>query len=219
MQNEKDWELFFDNYKKWIMHYAVIAEMYKIPILCIGNELVKTTITHNDQWLELINKIRGIYSGKLTYGANWGEEFEKIKFWDKLDYIGISEYYPLSKKENPSDKELFDGANRIIAKITEVQKKFNKPVIFTEVGFRSSQYPWMTSHEKETRKSINLQNQARSYRAVLKTAYGKKWLVGMYWWKWPSYLSDGGDPQNDLYTPHNKPAEDVLKQWYSIKWN
>lgn len=219
MQNEKDWELFFDNYKKWIMHYAVIAEMYKIPLLCIGNELVKTTITHNDQWLELINKIRGIYSGKLTYGANWGEEFEKIKFWDKLDYIGISEYYPLSKKENPSDKELFDGANRIIAKITEVQKKFNKPVIFTEVGFRSSQYPWMTSHEKETRKSINLQNQARSYRAVLKTAYGKKWLIGMYWWKWPSYLSDGGDPQNDLYTPHNKPAEDVLKQWYSIKWN
>jgi len=219
MQNEKDWKLFFKNYKNWIMHYAVIAEMYKIPMLCIGNELLKTTTTHNAEWVELIKNIRSIYSGKLTYGANWGEEFESIKFWDYLDYIGISEYYPLSTKENPTDTELFDGAKKIISKIASVQKKYNKPVIFTEVGFRSSKYPWMTSFEKETIKEANYQNQARSYRAILKAAHGTKWLAGMYWWKWPSYLQDGGDPQNDFYTPYNKPAEDVLRQWYSIKWN
>ena len=219
MQNEKDWKLFFNNYKNWIMHYAVIAEMYKIPLLCIGNELVKTTITHNTEWVELINEIRSIYKGKLTYGANWGEEFEKIKFWGHLDYIGISEYYPLSKKENPSDKELFEGAKKIISKIALIQNKYNRPVIFTEVGFRSSEHSWMTSYEKKTRKNSNNQSQARSYAALLKAAHGTKWLTGMYWWKWPSYLQDGGDPQNDLYTPHNKPAEKVLKQWYSIKWN
>jgi len=219
MQNEKDWELFFKYYKNWIIHYAVIAEMYKIPLLCIGNELVKTTITHNENWIKLIEEIRSIYSGKITYGANWGEEFEKIKFWDHLDYIGISEYYPLSKKENPTDKELYDGAKKIISKIEAVQKQFNKPVIFTEVGFRSSKFPWMTSHEKETRKRPNFLNQARSYKAILKAAHGIKWLKGMYWWKWPSYLQEGGDPQNDLYTPHNKPAEEVLHRWYSIKWN
>lgn len=218
MQNKKDWKIFFKDYTRWIMHYALLAEMYKIPLLSIGNELAKTTLTHNDEWVNLIDEIRSVYSGKLTYGANWGEEFEKIKFWDKLDYIGISEYYPLSKKENPSDKELLDGANKIISKIAKVQKIYGKPVIFTEVGFKSSQFPWMTSYEKETRKNPSVQNQARSYRAILKASYGIKWLAGMYWWKWPSYLSDGGDPQNDLYTPLNKPAEDVLKQWYSIKW-
>ena len=217
MTSEKDWNEFFYNYKNWIVHYAMIAEMYKIPILCIGNEMVKTTINRNDDWLKLIEEIRSIYSGKITYGANWGEEFENIKFWDKLDFIGVSEYYPLSQKNNPTDEELYLGAENIIKKISVIHKKYNKPVIFTEVGFRSSEKPWLTANEKETRTVENEQNQARCYQAILRASENVDWLKGMYWWKWPSYLQEGGDPQNDLYTPHNKFAESVLRNWYNNK--
>ncbi|MEO8398582.1 MAG: hypothetical protein ABI550_02075 [Ignavibacteriaceae bacterium] len=219
MDSEKDWDNFFDNYYKWILHYSILSEMYKIPLLVIGNEMTQTTIGHEKKWVELIHRLRKIYSGKITYGANWGNEFEKINFWNELDYIGISEYYPLSTKENPTDEELKKGAGEILKKIEEVQKKYNMKVIFTEVGFRSSPQAWKTTYEKESRIDNDQQSQARAYDAVFNASYNKHWLAGMYWWKWPSYLNFVGHAQNDLYTPNNKSAEEVVKKWYSKSWN
>ena len=218
MTNEHDWKLFFHNYYNWISHYAMIAEMYKIPILCIGNELAGATSRHRKEWIKMINRIRKLYDGKITYGANWSNEFDKIKFWNYLDYIGISEYYPLSKKNKPTNVDLKNGASSICNKISKVHQEYDKPVIFTEVGFRSSAQPWKTSFEGKERDSVNLKNQARCYNALLDECYNKKWLAGMYWWKWPSYLNWGIDSLNPGYTPINKPAQRVVQKWYEKAW-
>ena len=50
-----------------------------------------------------------MYSGKLTFGANWYLEYEDVTFWDDLDYIGIQAYFPLTKKENQGVDELVKG--------------------------------------------------------------------------------------------------------------
>ncbi|MFB3057398.1 MAG: hypothetical protein ACE1ZQ_09595, partial [Ignavibacteriaceae bacterium] len=144
MSSKEEWDKFIDSYYRWIRHYAIISEMYNIPILCVGNELSKATLQNEDKWIAMFNKLRKIYSGKLVYGANWGNEFEKLTFWNHLDYIGISNYYPLSKDLNPTDEELFEGADKMLDKIEEVQRKYNKQVIFTEAGFRSSTSPWQS---------------------------------------------------------------------------
>jgi exo-beta-1,3-glucanase (GH17 family) len=167
----------------------------------------------------MVTRIRKIYNGKIVYGPNWSNEFSKLTFWKYFDYIGLSEYFPISDKNNPTDEELFQGAESVMKEIHSVQKKYNKPIIFTEVGFRSTGEPWKTALENKTKNETNLQNQARCYNALLKAAYHKKWLAGMYWWKWPSYLSFGGSPANEHYTPNNKPAEEVVKKWYSKSWN
>ncbi len=219
MKNRKDWRKFFYYYFNWIEHYTMLAEMYKIPILCIGNELADATVGHEKEWIKMIKKIRKLYDGKLVYGANWSREFEQVTFWKYLDYMGISEYFPLSDKNNPTDEQLYKGAKTAMEKIQSVERKYNKPVIFTEVGFRSTGEPWKTALEKGTRNEVNLLSQRRCYRALFKAAYGQKWLAGMYWWKWPSYLSYGGSPENIHYTPNNKPAEKVVKKWYSKNWN
>ncbi len=220
MKSPEDWKTFFHNYYNWIIHYAMISEIYKIPILCIGNELSQTTEEHQNDWINLIAKIRKLYSGKIVYAANWGGEFEKINFWDKLDYIGLSEYYPLSDKNNPSNEDLLNGAEKIMKRIEAVSKKYNKPVIFTEAGFRSSLEPWKTAQEGETKDSINYQNQSRCYNAVFQAVYNQKWLTGIYWWKWPSYLSFKGRffEGGDLYPPNGKPVEKIIADWYSKKW-
>ncbi len=218
MLNKKDWGIFFQDYKNWIIHYAMIAEIYKIPILCVGNELAGATVGHENEWVKLVKQIRKIYDGKITYGANWSNEFEELKFWDQFDYIGISEYYPLSKKVNPTNKELEDGAIIIAKKIEEISTRFNKHVLFTEVGFRSSDRSWQTALEGESRNSVNLQSQKRCYNTLFRAMYKKHWLAGMYWWKWPSSLYIDSDSQNSLYTPLNKPSEEVIKYWYSKHW-
>ena len=219
MTNKNDWQKFFHYYFNWISHYAMLAEMYKIPILCIGNELSKATVGHEEDWIKIVKKIRKIYSGKIVYGPNWSSEFSKLTFWKYFDYIGLSEYFPLSDKDNPTDEELFKGAQKVMKKIHSIQKKYNKSIIFTEVGFRSTGEPWKTAFESNTKNETNLQNQARCYNALFKAAYSQNWIAGMYWWKWPSYLTYGGSPENKHYTPNNKPAEEVVKRWYSKIWN
>lgn len=218
MKSEKDWDLFFKYYERWIMHYAMFAEMYRVPLFVIGNELSKASVNHEKKWIELAEKIRKIYRGKIIYSPNWGEEFENLTFWNHFDYIGLSEYYPISSNDNPTDDELFNGARQVVERISQVQKKFNKPVIFTESGFRASTTPWKTALEKEGRDQLNLNNQARCYEALYKALQHKDWLKGIYWWKWPSYLEYKGYTFGegfDLYSPNNDETEKVIKQFFN----
>lgn len=218
MKNEDDWRKFFKDYYRWIRHYAILTEMYKIPALCIGNEMSQTTIGHEKEWINIINNLRKLYDGKLTYGANWDEEFKKITFWNKLDYIGVSQYFPLSAKKNPSNKELLSGADSVISVIDEIHKKYDKPVLFTEAGYRDSKSPWETALEQNPQFDSTGVEQARAYNAMLQASYNKKWLSGIFWWKWPSNLDYRNYFGRDLYVPPGKQAQVVIKKWYNKRW-
>ncbi|MEM6771831.1 MAG: hypothetical protein AAF597_14705, partial [Bacteroidota bacterium] len=55
---EEEWATFFDNYTYWILHYALLAERENIDALCLGTELVRTTLTHPERWREIITQVR-----------------------------------------------------------------------------------------------------------------------------------------------------------------
>lgn len=93
------------NYEKFIVHYAELAEKNKIEIFCVGTELHKT-IYKEKEWRSVIAKVKSVYKGKLTYAANFHEEYQQIKFWDALDYIGVQAYFSLTQSENHSLEEL-----------------------------------------------------------------------------------------------------------------
>jgi len=46
-------------------------------------------------WRRLIAETRDVYSGPILYGANF-DQFEQVGFWDALDGIAVSAYFPLS---------------------------------------------------------------------------------------------------------------------------
>mgnify|MGYP002023360185 CR=1 FL=1 len=87
-------------------------------------------------WRQLIGEVRKVYDGKLTYAANWYEDFEKITFWDELAFIGVPAYFPLSDKQQPSVEELKLGWETHLDAIEKVHRQFKKPVLCTEVGYR-----------------------------------------------------------------------------------
>jgi hypothetical protein len=89
-----------------------------------------------DKWSQLIKKIKKSTS-KLTYAANW-DDFDKVPFWNELDYIGIDAYFPLSNATTPSVLELNDAWQQHIKKIEKLQTKTNKKILFTEFGYRNS---------------------------------------------------------------------------------
>lgn len=213
MESENDWNSFFDYYYRWIRHYALIAEIYQMDLLCLGVELSEATKEHPEKWKTLLHKIRGIYSGKITYAANWGHEFEELAFATELDYIGINCYYPLSKKKQPNKAELTKGFKRIAQKIKQNSIKTGKPILFTEIGFRSIQAPWIQPHEAHKGQPISQKDQALCYEIALKELEKQPWCVGIFWWKWPSYLNHR-NVGNSGFTPNRKQAARIFKQFH-----
>lgn len=214
MHTANDWKLWFANYKKFILHYAELAEAQRIEIFCIGTELSKTTI-YDQEWRLLIQEIRKIYSGKLTYAANFHDEYEHIKFWDALDYIGIQAYFSLSQNNNPSAEELTASWNTHLQSIEKIHTRFQKPVLFTEIGYRSTQdaaiEPWKWPQENRNAASSE-ETQAACYKAFFNAAWKKEWLAGVYFWKW--YPQGGHSLKEIDFTPQGKSAEKILFDYF-----
>ncbi|MFH1239082.1 MAG: hypothetical protein V1653_03110, partial [bacterium] len=214
---ENDWQAWFDSYTEFIVHYAQIAQEEKVEMLCIGTELTAVATLRPDLWKEkVIKSVRQIYEGPLTYAANWYEEYTAVKFWDALDYAGLDPYFPLSDKDKPTFEEIKKGWESHVAEIEKWQASISKPVIFTEIGYRSStgaaKEPW----EHMPGKEVDLQQQADCYEALFETFWDKPWLRGVYWWEWGVSIKSGGE-SNRGFTPQNKPAEQVLTEWYKKK--
>lgn len=221
MQSEQDWQKWFGNYRRFILHYATFAEAHNIPILCIGTELQTTAVQREPDWRQLIAEIRRVYSGQLTYAANWYEAFEAIQFWDALDFIGIQAYFPLTQETQPSLEALKAGWRSHLSAIEKVQKRYQKPVLFTELGYRSTEDAAIAPWEWPTDSEVNptqlatdsgLATQANCYEAFFQTVWQQDWFAGAYIWKWFPTLESQRVGRG--FTPQNKPAEEVLQQWY-----
>lgn len=216
MQNAHDWDLFFDYYQDWIMHYAMLAEAYDIEMFCIGVEFQDASLSEHNRWDELFDHVRTVYSGKITYAANWGAEFESVTFWDKLDYISVNCYYPLSNKKDATDAELLAGFEKNLDKIEAVQQQYKKPVLFTEIGFKSIEAPWIQPHMDDDDQAFNEISQQRCYKIMQEAMADEPWIAGVYLWKWPSFMDFSNDYKKD-FTPCGKAAESTVKEWFSGK--
>jgi hypothetical protein len=48
----------------------------------------------SNEWKELIADARTVFSGRMTYAANFDEYFD-VSWWRYLDMVGINAYFPL----------------------------------------------------------------------------------------------------------------------------
>ena len=92
-------------------------------------------------------------------------------------------------------------------------RTYGKPLMFTEIGYGSVAGANMAPATTDGG-SLDLQEQANAYEAALATFWGKPWMAGMYWWDWSVDPNKGGSGDSS-FTPHNKPAEAVLKSYYT----
>ncbi|MEW6171345.1 MAG: hypothetical protein AB1472_07315 [Candidatus Omnitrophota bacterium] len=211
--DDTGWEAWFKNYQDFLMHYIEIANKENIEMFCLGTELSSTTINQPERWKKMIQNIRAVYKGQLTYAANWYKEYDEILFWDMLDYAGIDAYFPLIEKDKPTKEELITAWEPWLKQVEKWQAKINKPVIFSEIGYKSSinsaDKPW----EHMPGREVDLQLQADCYEVIFELFWNKPWFYGVYWWYWGASPKIGG-AANRQFTPQNKPAEDVLKKWY-----
>ena len=214
MDSEEKWTILEQSYSEFIFTYAKAAQEINADILCIGTELEKFVKNRPKYWQKLIIEIRKIYKGKLTYAANW-DEFKRVPFWGQIDLIGVDAYFPLSEKKLPTVQELEIGWKPHKKEIIEIQKQFNKPILFTEFGYRSVDFnavkPW-ESDRVEGR--VNLQAQVNGLQAIHNQFWKEDWFAGGFVWKWFHRHDEVGGLKNNRFTPQNKPAEELIRILY-----
>ena len=117
----------------------------------------------------------------------------------------------LGAERVPLVKALEQGWEEHLEAIERIHGKFQRPVIITEVGYRSTidaaVRPWeWESRDTEATSEEQLQTQANCYEAFLKAFWKKDFFAGVYFWKWYSNYRDAGGPEDRNFTPQNKPA-------------
>jgi len=213
-QTEKKWRAWLDSYLKFISRYARIAREEQAEIFCVGTELSFASMKEEMWKNDIIPAVRKLYPGKITYAANW-DEYDRIEFWDDLDYAGINAYFSLSKKSNPAYGELKEGWKKWLGDIEKWQARVGKPVLFTEAGYCSADSAARKPWEEGRAGKANLRLQADCYKALFETFWHKSWFFGIYWWSWSTYPGSGGEWHRG-FTPQNKLALNYLKKWYGM---
>ena len=215
MDTEEKWKILESSYEQFILMYAKAAQEVKADIFCIGTELEKFVANRPEYWASLIQKIKKIYKGKLTYAANW-DEFKRVSFWNQLDYIGVDAYFPLSEEKTPSVSQYEKGWSKHKAEIKKIQSKYRKQILFTEYGYRSVDFsgkePW---DSKRVEGSVNLEAQKNGLQAIYNQFWKEKWFAGGFLWKWFHRHNRVGGENNNRFTPQNKPAEELMKKLYA----
>ncbi len=215
--NPPNWDDWFEQYRRFLRHFAEIAEANRVEVFMVGSELVSTE-KYKDRWREVIREIRRVYSGRLSYSANW-DHYKVIDFWDDLDLVGMTSYYKLSNDPNPDLETLRKAWQPIKKGLLRWQAEIGKPLLFTEVGWCSQEgasiESWNYYHKQKATKNGH-EEQRRCYRAFMDTWADVIWkeppvVGGVIWWEW---TDTPGGPEDFNYIPKNKPAEIELRNWF-----
>ncbi len=208
-ERKERFDRWFEDYRRWMLHFARFAEVHRFDVLVIGNELAGLTV-HEGAWRSLIEQVRRVYRGPLTYAAHWETELGRIAFWDDLDWIGVNFYFPIAAEgaDLAADSPQIHQAAETIARIRD---RYAKPVLFTEVGFpalaTAAARPW-----EENASALDAELQAHCYSLWLERFARQPGVEGMFWWKWPSH--GRGSPFDSSHSPLGKPSMRILQEWY-----
>lgn len=216
-EHEADWENWERDYEAYILPMATMAEEKGVELLCFATEIKIGAVKREAFWRALITKIRERYSGKLVYAANW-DNYERIPFWDALDYVGINAYFPLLADDTPKVKDLKKAWQATAKRMQTFQRSIKRPILFTEFGYLAvdgcAYNTWELERKMRTM-PLNEQAQANALEALFQVFSAQDWWHGGFLWKWYPNLEGESARKKMDYTPQGKKGEQTLQRWYN----
>ena len=199
----EDWRVWFERYRAALLPIARLAAEEGAQALSIGTELKKTT--QRPEWRDIIDAVRPMFPGLLTYSAHNIEEAETVPFWARLDWIGVTLYPPLGEDGDRNGRR---AAMSVAAgRLDALSEREGKPVVVTEIGLRSAQgaarKPWESAEERATAPDPLLQ---AAVLADWLDALDRPSIAGVLVWRWFTDPQAGGVSDTD-FTVQGKPAE------------
>ena len=206
----------FESYTRFMLHYAKLAERLGCEMLCTGCEMAGMD-KNGKRCLEMIGKVREVYSGLVMHNINHGDEL-RFDWLGAVDIIGISAYYPVSTPDDNSLETMNKAWKYHFEAVRRCHEKYQKPVMFAEIGVRNehgcSRYPWDFHNRPE--QPSDEQEQADFYSSAMAVSWDTEWFAGYFWWDWKAKLPpEEKAHENRDFTVYGKKAEAVLREWYT----
>lgn len=121
------------------------------------------------------------------------------------------------KNEYPTTQEIAEGWKKYLPTFETIHKTFNRPIIFTEIGYKSTADstvdPWKWIDDIAINElPISKETQANCYAAFFDTVWEKDWFAGVHIWKLSDYYWERAASEKDEldFGPLGKPAEQVI---------
>ena len=223
-----DWETFFEVYEVFLAHYALLADLLDVDVLCVGSGMPAATRSALPRsggklesqasyevrrvgWARLIARARELFGGALTFGAQGEAQAEGIEFWEDLDWVGVT----LSPSVGGRDERI-RNVNRLrghfekllTASFQRIAERHQRPFLITSIGFRSVEGGALG---RAARGAADPDLQARLYSALAgalnESQSSGHAPRGVFLRAWP--LAAGGLDDRG-YGPRGKPAEDFV---------
>lgn len=227
---------FFPAWKGYLLDMVSNLPVGSVDAISIGTELDFIDWQFRPEWASLIQSVRNVYRGSLTYDAMFSQyssskDVATVVFWDLLDFISCSFYVRLSSNDgltavslaqlmrsNPN-VEIIDA----IGYLKQIATQYGKQVFALEGGYQSANGAlWGVNEYYGQTATENQDLQARGLDAYLFALNFNQgtWLKGVSLWDlqprhlrtttWtdPNYLNGWG--------MYHKAAADTVKKWYSI---
>lgn len=208
-----------DNQQHWFASYAALLRQYgetaqtdAVEAIDVGTEL--NSVQADDAgWRSVIAAVRSVFSGQVTYSANF--DFEQVSFAHALDFLGIDAYYPLDAPQDATVGQLQQAWAPWVVHMRQIQQNSGIPLVITELGVRSEVGAHIKPWVWYTKAVPSMEEQLRYYQASCPAV--SRTVDGLYWWlvtldsPYPDALHDTS------YDPLGKPAEQAVQTCFS-RW-
>ncbi|BAJ63488.1 glycoside hydrolase family 113 [Anaerolinea thermophila] len=237
------WKTWLDRYRTFILHHAALASVSGTEIFILNPENLEPVLPGNSlpngapvvsdadlkaYWIDLIQQIRKIYSGKVAWQISSSQNLDTLsEILKETDLIFVHVYDPLTSQEDPQAENLIPPARELIEnKIRLIRDQYDLPIV-VELAYPSSKgsangcipsngncLPLFVFYQGGLDISAaeeSFREQAEIYNAFLQVISQSEWVAGV--------VSDGYFPPIALadksVSVRGKPAEDVLWFWFN----
>lgn len=220
-KTEEGWARWAESYRSFVLGWARLAEETGVEMLSAGVELRSwVTTTRAPSFAAVLREIRKVYRGLVTYSANW-DDVEHTVILSELDVIGINAFYPLADKEGAGFATLLEGGERVRRRVSDLARAWQKPVLFTEIGYTTRPDPAVKPWEwPDAMKNVVVDElaQARAYRALVAPLLDEPSFMGFFVWRVYADPDDVSQEAEWGFSPRGKLAELVVRDAFLARW-
>lgn len=167
---EPTWGEWFASYTAFQQHFARIAQREGAEWFLPGCEMVMAE-RREDEWRALIAALRAEYGGQIAYNCDKYQE-DRVHWWDCLDAIASSGYYPLGDWEQE------------LARIEAVSLRFGKPFFFAEMGCMATSGASARPNDWSREGEYAPGEQLAWYEEMLSQLHAHPFVRGYALWDW-----------------------------------
>jgi hypothetical protein len=220
-KTDEGWKRWADAYSRFVRAWARLAEESGVEMFSAGVELRSwVTTPRAPSFTRLLRDLRRVYHGVLTYSGNWDDIEDTVVLGD-VDVIGINAFYPLADRPSASAESMLARARAVRARVHALASDWQKPVLFTEIGYTTradpALRPWEWPDSMSAMK-VDEAAQATAYRALLEPMLDEHDFAGFFVWR---VYADPDDTSQEApwgFSPRGKLAERVMRDAFAARW-